>query len=305
MTQISASLVKELREKTNVGMMDCKKALTETNGNIEEAVDWLRKKGISSAAKKADRIAAEGLCGVFVENNKGVALEINSETDFCAKNPNFQSFVAQVAKVSLHAKDMDALLSTPYGNGKNISEELVSLIASIGENITIRRFSHLELKNKGAIISYIHNAATNSLGKIAVLVALESEASTDALIEFGKKLAMHIAAVNPEFLTIADVSSEALEREKNILTEQAKASGRPENVIEKMVEGRIRKFYEESVFCEQAFVMDGKTKISELISKTASELKHPISIKGFVRFAVGEGIDKKETDFAKEVQAQL
>lgn len=302
---ISANLVKTLREKTGVGMMDCKKALMETNGDLEEACDWLRKKGLSAAAKKADRIASEGLVGVASQGLTAAVVEVNAETDFLARNENFQVFVKNVAHLATQGHvTTDQLLAASYPEGGSVQEKLTNLIATIGENMAIRRVQILSVQ-KGVVATYIHNAVSPGLGKIGVILALESSVDQNSLLDLGKKLTMHVAAAHPQALTIADVDPELLEREKTILTEQAKASGRPDEVISKMVEGRVRKFYEEIVFVEQPFVMDGKTKIADVIAAASKELGSPIALKGFARFSLGEGIEKKEVDFAAEVQAQL
>lgn len=304
MAEISAALVRELREKTGAGMMDCKKALTETSGNLEEAVDWLRKKGLAAAAKKAGRIAAEGLVGVATSGNVGAIVEINAETDFVARNDKFQSFVSQATAAALE-KDhhVDSLKTAPVGEYASLEAGLTHLIAVIGENMNLRRVNRLTVAN-GVVSSYMHSAIAPNLGKIGVLVALESTGNAEKLNELGKKIAMHIAASTPLALEIADVDASLLEREKNVLIDQARASGRPEEIIQKMVEGRVAKFYEEIVLLEQAFVMDGKTKISQVVENTAKEIGTPIKLKGFVRYALGEGIEKEESDFAAEVQAQ-
>lgn len=306
MTEITAAMVKDLRETTSAGMLDCKKALVETNGDMEQAVDWLRKKGLSSAAKKASRIAAEGLVSVAVDGNKGAIAEVNSETDFVAKNDIFQEYVADAAIVALRSNgevcDMKTFNCPKCG--KTFEERLTDMIAKIGENMNLRRAKMVEVDD-GVIASYIHNAATATTGKIGVLVALESKADKAKLAELGKHIAMHIAASNPLFQTIADVDSEAVEREKAIFAEQAKASGKPENIIEKMVEGRVRKYYDEVVLEEQAYIMDPDKKIKQIIADAAKEMGTDIKLKEFVCFRLGEGLQKKEEDFAAEVAAQL
>ncbi len=305
MADVSPALVKELREKTGAGMMDCKKALNETNGNVEEAIDWLRKKGLAAAAKKAGRVAAEGLVGVATQGTVGAAIEINAETDFVARNDQFQTLVKNVAEIALKSDfTVDTLKAAPFGGeSPTVGDEVTRLIAVIGENMNLRRVKRLSV-NKGVVCSYIHNAVTPGLGKIAVLVALESEGDADKLNELGKKIAMHVAAANPIALNIEEVDPSALERERNVLIEQARASGRPEDIIQKMVEGRIRKFYEEVVLVEQTFVLDGQSKVSQVIEATAKEIGKPIQMTGFVRYALGEGIEKAESDFAAEVKAQ-
>lgn len=305
MTEISPNLVRELREKSGAGMMDCKKALVENNGNLEEAVDWLRKKGLAAAAKKAGRVAAEGLVGVAACGNAAAAVEINAETDFISRNEQFQKMVLQAAEAAA-SKDytIESLAQAPFkGEVATIGEEITRLIAVIGENMNLRRVQRLTVQN-GVVATYVHNAAVPSLGRIGVLVALESTGGKEKLQELGKKIAMHVAAAAPQSLDVASLDPDALERERAVLVDQARASGRPEEVIQKMVEGRVRKFYEEVVLLEQVFVMDGKTKIADVIEQFSKEIGAPISLTGFVRYNLGEGIEKEETDFAAEVQAQ-
>ena len=306
MTEITAAKVKELRETTGAGMLDCKKALVEANGNMDEAVDWLRKKGLASAAKKASRIAAEGLVSIYVEGNKGAIAEVNSETDFVAKNDLFQDYVSDAAKVALAAAgeicDMKSF-HCPKCN-KTFEERLTDLIAKIGENMNLRRAAMLEVNN-GVIASYLHNACGSNLGKIGVLVALESNADKEKLEELGKHIAMHIAASSPLFLDVASVDTASIEHEKAIFAEQAKASGKPENIIEKMVEGRVRKYFDEVVLEEQAYIMDPDKKVKQVIADVAKELGTDIKLTNYVRFKLGEGLQKKEEDFASEVAAQL
>lgn len=306
MTDITAAMVKELRETTGAGMLDCKKALTENSGNMESAVDWLRKKGLASAAKKASRIAAEGLVSVAVDGNKGAVVEVNSETDFVAKNDIFQEFVEDAAQVALmYDGDVENMKTFTCPKVKKaFGERLTDMVAKIGENMNLRRAKVLEVKN-GVIASYVHSATRPGLGKIGVLVALESTADKAKLQEVGKHIAMHIAASNPLFQTIADVAPEALEREKAIFSEQALASGKPANIIEKMVEGRIRKYYEEVVLEEQAYIMDPDKKVKDIIADAAKELGTDVKLAGYVCFKLGEGLQKKDEDFAAEVAAQL
>ncbi len=306
MAEITAALVKELREKTGAGMMDCKKALGETNGDLEGAVDWLRKKGLAAAAKKAGRVAAEGLVGIAAGGTAGVAVEINAETDFVARNDKFQDFVATAAKVALDkAATTEELAAAEYpGAGKSVSEQLTALIATIGENMNLRRMAKLSVP-QGVVASYVHSAIAPGLGKIGVLVALKSAGDTAKLEALGKQIAMHVAAANPLFLDPSAVDQGALDREKAVLTEQAQASGKPANVIEKMVEGRIRKYYEEVCLTEQVFVIDQENKISKVVENAAKDVGAPVKLVGFVRYALGEGIEKKEEDFAAEVAAQL
>jgi len=302
MAEITASLVKELREKTGAGMMDCKKALTETKGDMEAAVDWLRKKGLSAAAKKAGRVAAEGLVAVAAAGNKATMVEVNAETDFVARNESFQAFAMAVANIALETRaDIETLKTKPYpGTGRSVQDELTQLIATVGENMALRRVTHLSVK-QGAIATYVHNALTPSLGKIGVLVALESTAEMAMVQALGKQLAMHVAAARPEALTVQDIDPKALERERNILAEQARASGKPEEIIAKMVEGRLRKYYEEVVLMEQVYVVDGETKVGKVVENAAKTLGAPVKIAAFARFQLGEGIEKKEDDFAAEV----
>ena len=298
MAEITAALVKELREKTGAGMMDCKKALTETKGAFEDAVDWLRKKGLSAAAKKSGRVAAEGLVGVVAEGKSGAMVEINAETDFVGRNEEFQGFVGAMAKhVLAKGDDVEALKAAKGG-------ELTNLIAKIGENMAIRRAKRLSV-GSGLVAGYIHNQVTPGLGKIGVLVALESAASADKLAALGKQLAMHIAAAKPEALTTGEVDPAKLERERNVLADQARASGKPEAIIAKMVEGRLRKYYEEVVLMEQTSVLDNETKIAKVVEAAGKEMGAPVKIAGFARFALGEGIEKAATDFAAEVAAAV
>lgn len=293
MAEITASLVKELREKTGAGMMECKKALNEANGDIEAAIDWLRKKGLSVAAKKAGRVAAQGLVGVKADGKKGAIVELNSETDFVAKNPEFQAFVNRVVDTVLAGGDVEADKAA-----------LTDLIAKIGENMSLRRTAALSVEN-GLVTSYVHSQQAPYLGKIGVLVALESTAPADQLAQVAKQVAMHIAASAPKFLDVASVDAQALAHEKAIYAEQAKASGKPEAIIEKMVEGRIRKYYEEVVLLEQAYIMDPDKKVKDVLAEASKNLGTPVELKGYVRYALGEGIEKKNEDFAAEVNAQL
>lgn len=308
MADITAAMVKELRETTGAGMLDCKKALVEANGDMEQAVDWLRKKGLASAAKKSSRVAAEGLVAVAVDGNKGAAVEVNSETDFVAKNEIFQEYVEDAAKVALHCNGdveaMKAFVCPKCADSKTFGERLTDMIAKIGENMNLRRAKVISVNN-GVVCSYVHNAVRNGLGKIGVLVAFESTADKAKLEELGKHIAMHIAATAPIALNIAGVAPEAVEHEKSIFAEQAKASGKPANIIEKMVEGRIRKFYEEVVLEEQAFIMDPDKKIKDIVADAAKECGTDIKLTDFVFFKLGDGLQKKEEDFAAEVAAQL
>ena len=306
MAEVTASLVKELREKTGAGMMDCKRALGEAGGDIEAAVDWLRKKGLSAAAKKAGRVAAEGLIGVATRGPVGAVVEVNSETDFVARNQAFQSFVRTVSELALDGNgEIDALKESEFpGTGRTVLEEQTHLIATIGENIVLRRMKRLSTE-AGGVFSYVHNSLGPGLGKIGVLVTLASGAPAAQLAELGKQLAMHIAAANPLYLDITSVPQAALDRERAVLREQAQASGKSDSVVERMVEGRLRKFYEEFVLLEQIFVVDQETKISKVIEQAGRTVGAPIRVESFVRFALGEGVERQPTDFAAEVAAQL
>jgi elongation factor Ts len=290
MAEVSAVLVKELREKTGAGMMDCKRALGETDGDIETAIDWLRKKGLSSAAKKAGRVASEGLIGVATRGASGALIEVNAETDFVARNDKFQNFVRAATELALDAADLEALKAAPYpGGGHSVGEELTRLIATVGENMSLRRVAWFAV-SPGVVVSYMHNALAPNLGKIGVLVALESTADQAKLAELGKKLALHIAAANPRYLDIASVDPKALDREREVLREQARASGKMDAILDKMVEGRLKKFYEEVVLLEHIFVIDGETKIAKVLEQAAKELGAPVRVAAFARFALGEGI---------------
>lgn len=300
----SASAVKDLREKTGAGMMDCKKALVATEGNFEAAIDWLRTKGLLNAAKKADRVAAEGLTAVKVEGKVSAIIEVNSETDFVARNEKFQELVGNIASLALNCSNVEELKSAKFGSGKTVSEEIIENVATIGEHISLRR-SELIKVGDGVIGSYVHNAVTPGLGKISVLVALESTGDKEKLAQLAKQIAMHIAAAKPASLNVEALDQALITREKNIFMEQAKASGKPDNIIEKMVEGRIRKFYEEVVLLEQIYIIDGKTKISEMVANVSKEIGAPVSLTDFVRFELGEGIELEEKNFADEVAAVI
>jgi elongation factor Ts len=303
MAEITAATVKELRERTGAGMMDCKKALAETNGEMEAAIDWLRAKGLAAAAKKAGRTAAEGLVGVAVEGKRGAVVEINSETDFVAKNELFQDFVRNVAKLALqHGTDVEALGATQYPDGGTVAEKLTDNIAKIGENQSLRRAAVLEV-TEGAVVSYVHNQVAPGLGKIGVLVALESSAPIETLTALGKQIAMHVAAAHPLALTAEDLPEALLERERAIAMEKAKESGKPQNIVEKMVEGGLAKFRKEHALLTQLFVIDNKTPVVEVVAAAAKDAGIAIGLIGFVRFQLGEGIEKKENDFAAEVAA--
>lgn len=306
MAEITAALVKELREKTGAGMMDCKKALTETAGDLEAAVDWLRKKGLAAAAKKSGRVAAEGLVAVATEGPAGAVVEVNAETDFVARNETFQEFAATVAKLALaNDVDVEGLKGLAFpGTERNVGEQLTHLIATIGENMSLRRVKRLSV-SAGVVVPYVHSAIAPGLGKIGVLVAVESTGDAGKLADLGKQVAMHIAAARPDALDVADVDTAALEREKAVLSDQARASGKPENIIEKMVEGRIRKYYEEVVLLEQVYVIDQETKVRKVVENAAKDAGAPVKVTGFARFALGEGIEKAESDFAAEVAAAV
>ncbi|RTK92431.1 MAG: elongation factor Ts [Rickettsiales bacterium] len=299
---VSASLVKELREKTGAGMMDCKKALLETNGNFEEAVDWLRTKGLAAAAKKSSRVASEGLTAVSVNGNRAAIIEINSETDFVSRNELFQNLVREVAEIAVNVDDIQSLKSSKAKSGKTIEDEIIANVATIGENLTLRRMQSLSV-NDGVIASYVHNAPAENMGTISVIVALESTGDKAVLLDAGRKLAMHIAAAKPQSLNKENVDPELIEREKNIFTEQSRASGKPDNIIEKMIEGRIRKFLEEIVLLDQIYVIDGKSKISEVIADLSKQVNATVVLKSYVKYETGEGIEKEETNFADEVAA--
>jgi elongation factor Ts len=303
----SAADVKNLRERTGAGMMDCKKALTETDGDIESAVDLLRAKGLAAAAKKSSRTAAEGLVGVAVEGNRGVAVEVNSETDFVAKNEQFQNFVRKVTEIALKADsdDVEALKLAPYDGGESVGDALTASIATIGENQAIRRMKTVSV-GQGLVVPYVHNAAAPNLGKIGVLVALESEAGADVLEALGKQLAMHIAAAFPLSLDADSLDPELIARERKIAAEKAAESGKPENVQEKMVDGAIAKFAKENALLSQAFVIDNKTPVAQVVEQAGKDAGAKIVLADFVRFQLGEGIERDPpSDFAAEVAAAV
>jgi len=304
MAQITAALVKELREITGAGMMDCKKALAETEADVEAAVDWLRTKGLAAAAKKAGRAASEGLVGLAVYGNNGALVEVNAETDFVSRNETFQGFVAAVAGIALGTgDDLNAINGADVpGSERNVADELTHLIATIGENMTLRRAATVSVSG-GALASYVHSAIAPGMGKIGVLVGLESEADGEKLSELGKQIAMHIAAAKPLAISQDDLDPGELEREKAVLADQARESGKPEEIIEKMVIGRLRKFYEEVCLLDQTFVIDGETTIAKVLENAGNDLGAPISISGFALMVLGEGVEKKEEDFAAEVAA--
>ena len=303
MADITAAMVKQLRETSGAGMMDCKKALTESNGDMEAAVDWLRKKGLAAAAKKAGRVAAEGLVAVATDGAKGVVVEINSETDFVARNPEFQEFVGSVAKAALGTDGAsESVADAKLAGGKSVKDSVTELVGTIGENLSFRRSAGLAV-GSGVVASYIHSAAAPDMGRIGVLVALESTGDAAKLADLGKKLAMHVAAANPLWLSRDFVDQSALDRERDVLSEQARASGKPDDIIAKMVEGRLRKYYEEVCLLDQVYVIDGETRVSKVVEGAAKDVGAPVKIASFVRFQLGEGIEKEVTDFAAEVAA--
>ncbi|MBL8530511.1 MAG: elongation factor Ts [Hyphomonadaceae bacterium] len=307
MAEITAALVKELREKTGVGMMDCKKALEANDGNLEASIDWLRAKGLSKAAKKADRAAAEGIVAIALAAQHGAVVELNSETDFVARNADFQKSADAFAKLALKAGDHAALLDSVH-EGQKVSEAVTQLIATIGENITLRRSAKLNVQD-GVVAAYVHSKVDGSetLGRIAVLVALESTGDKAALESLGKKIAMHIASASPLALSESEIPAERIEREKTVLLEQLKedpkAQGKPQQVLDKMIEGRMRKFFEESVLTKQAFVLNPDQTVEAAVAEAAKVIGAPVTIKAFIRFAVGEGVEKRQDDFAAEVAA--
>ena len=306
MAEIPASLVKQLREKTSAGMMDCKKALVESGGDLEAAFDWLRKKGLSAAAEKAGRIACEGLVGVYVKDAVGAMVEVNSETDFVARNEAFQAFVRAAAAIALAKGGVVEQVKTasyPGGEG-TVADELTRLIATLGENLVIRRSIALSVSS-GIVASYVHNAVASGLGRIGVLVAVESDADAGQLADLGKRLAMHVAATNPEALSIDDVAPAALERERAILVEQARITGKPEPIIEKMGKGRLRKYYQEVVLTEQTYVVDGQSRVGDVVEAAAKALGVPVAVVGFERFSLGEGIARERSDLAAEAGRPL
>ena len=303
MADITAAAVKALRESSGAGMMDCKKALTETAGDMNAAVDWLRAKGLATASKKSSRTAAEGLVGVATNGTYGAAVEVNSETDFVAKNDQFQSFVSTVTAIALeNGDDVEALMAAQYPGGGTVAEKLTSNIATIGENQTLRRARQLTV-GQGAVVSYVHNAAAPNLGKIGVLVALESSAPTEALEALGKQLAMHVAAAFPLALDESGIPADMIERERAIAAEKAAESGKPAEFHAKMIDGAIAKFAKENALLNQIFVMDGKTKIADVVASAGKAAGADIKLTDYVRFQLGEGIEKETSDFAAEVAA--
>ncbi len=306
MSEITASMVKELRETSGAGMMDCKTALQENDGDIAAAVDWLRTKGLAKAAKKSGRVAAEGLVGVASSGTSGAVVEVNSETDFVARNEIFQSMVSDIASVALASADYEALVAADYPNvGKSVEAHVTEMVGTIGENMSVRRSQKLTVEN-GVVASYIHGAVVDGLGKIGVLVALESTGDATKLEALGRQIAMHVAATSPLAAHIEDLDENDIERERAVLIAEAKESGKPDDIIGKMVEGRLRKFYEEVVLTSQVFVIDGETRISKVLEDAGDDVGAPIALKGFVRFELGEGVDKgEEADFAAEVAAAV
>ena len=305
MTAITASLVKELRDKTGAGMMDCKKALTESDGDMEAAIDWLRKKGLSKAAKKADRVAAEGLVGVKSDGKTGAVVEINSETDFVARNEQFQKMVGEITDLALSAGgDLDKLLGAKMSDSPmNVEDYVKEMVATIGVNMTVRRTAALSV-DEGVVSAYVHNKSADGMGKIGVLVALESSGDSEKLGDFGRQLAMHVAAASPLALTPQELDSGVIDRERAIYLEQAKASGKPAEIVEKMVEGRLRKeFFQQVVLLQQTLVIDGKATVEQAVKASEKTIGAPVKIAGFMRYALGEGIERQDDDFAAEVAA--
>jgi elongation factor Ts len=302
MAEITAALVKDLRSRTGAGMMDCKRALIETEGDIESGIDWLRKKGLAAAAKKGGRLTADGLVGICVGQGRGALVEINTETDFVSRNPDFQAFVASVARLALDTEgDLEELKRSPYPDaGRTVEEQLTHLIATMGENMNFRRVAVLSA-NPGVVGAYVHNALSPAVGKIGVIVALQSDAPVQALEPIAKQLAMHIAAASPAFVAREDVDSRVLDRERSVLAEQARATGKPEAIIEKMVEGRLRRYYEEVCLLDQTFVIDGESKVSDVIERIAKETGKLVKVMAFQQFVLGEGLEKREENFAAEV----
>jgi len=306
MAAITAGLVKELRIKSGAGMMDCKKALTETDGDVDAAIDWLRTKGLATAAKKSGRVAAEGLVAVVSSGTSGAVVEVNAETDFVGRNEDFQSLVTNIAQVAAeNGNDVDTIKAAIYpGSSITVEEKLTSAISTIGENMNLRRAERLSVES-GVVASYVHNSVADGLGKIGILVALQSAGDTAALAVLGKQIAMHVAATSPQSISVNDLDPAAVDRERAVLSQQARESGKPEEIISKMVEGRLSKFYKDVVLLEQTFVVDGENSVKAAIEMVAKEIGSPIEVSGMVRYAVGEGIEKEETDFAAEVAAAV
>ena len=301
-TNISASMVKELRDQTGAGMMDCKAALSESNGNLEAAVDWLRKKGLSKAAKKAGRVAAEGLIGIALAANKGIVVEVNSETDFVARNDLFQGLVKMIADAALGTgPDVDKILAARVG-AITIADAIADTVAKVGENMTLRRAGALSV-TKGVVASYVHNSVSDGLGRIGVIVGMESNGSSDELKSVGRMVAMHVASANPQAVDPSGLAPAAVEREKGVLAEKAKAQGKPANVVEKIVESGLKTFYKEVCLLDQPFIFDDKKSVAQALKESEGKVGAPIKVSGFVRFALGEGIDRPSGDFGGEVAA--
>jgi len=302
---VTAALVKQLRETSGAGMMDCKKALEETSGDIDAAIDWLRTKGLATAAKKSGRVASEGLVAIHVAGNSAAMIELNAETDFVSRNDDFQSLALNLAKLANDAADIASLNDLAFPNTqRTVAEEITHNIATIGENMMLRRMKNIKV-DKGRVVSYIHNATADGMGRIGVLVALESEADAQTLESLGKQIAMHVAATKPASLSVESLDPAMVQRERDVLIEQSKESGKPQEIAEKMVEGRLRKYFQEVVLLEQTFVVDGESKVADVIKKVASDCGSDISLKEFSFFVLGDGVEKEETDFAAEVAAQL
>jgi len=302
---VTAALVKKLRETSGAGMMDCKKALEETSGDIDAAIDWLRTKGLATAAKKSGRVASEGLVAIHVAGNSAAMIELNAETDFVSRNDDFQSLALNLAKLANDAADIASLNDLAFPNTqRTVAEEITHNIATIGENMMLRRMKNIKV-DKGRVVSYIHNATADGMGRIGVLVALESEADAQTLESLGKQIAMHVAATKPASLSVESLDPAMVQRERDVLIEQSKESGKPQEIAEKMVEGRLRKYFQEVVLLEQTFVVDGESKVADVIKKVASDCGSDISLKEFSFFVLGDGVEKEETDFAAEVAAQL
>jgi len=306
MAEITASLVKALRETSGAGMMDCKAALKETDGDMEAAVDWLRTKGLASAAKKSGRVAAEGLVGIVAEGTRGSVVEVNSETDFVARNEGFQAIVRGVLSLANGVEgDLDKLLSSTFpGSDKSVADYVTAAVGTIGENMNVRRMDTISV-NKGVVVSYVHNQVVPGMGKIGVLVGLESEGDVEKLAALAKQIAMHVAATSPLATNVEELDQAIVEREKNVLAAEARESGKPENIIEKMIEGRIRKFYQEVVLLSQTFVIDGENTVEKAVKNAEGDVGAPIKVVGFVRMELGQGIEKEESDFAAEVAAAV
>lgn len=306
MSGIKPAMVKELREKSGAGMMDCKNALTANDGDVDAAIDWLRTKGLATASKKSGRVAAEGLVAVTASGKTGAIVEVNAETDFVGRNEDFQKIVSSIAEVSISiGSDVEAIKAATYpGSSETVETVLTNAIATIGENMNLRRAENVSVAN-GVVASYVHNSVTTGLGKIGILIALESEGDTAKLEILGKQIAMHVAATNPESISVDDLDQASVERERTVLSDQARESGKPEEIIAKMVEGRLNKFYQEVVLLKQTFVVDGENSVEKAIDLVAKEIGSPIKVAAMIRYAVGDGIEKEESDFAAEVAAAV